>query len=83
MKHLFLVILSLTFSVCAFSQQTDTPVPDKPTNAVYSEFISQQSATLSYECFALESPLSASRMAWRLHFRNAFKRADESFNINY
>jgi hypothetical protein len=35
MKHLFLVLLSLTFSVCVFSQPATVPVPDNPVAAVY------------------------------------------------
>jgi hypothetical protein len=37
MKHLFLVFLSLTFSVCVFSQTADFPVPDNLLAAVYEQ----------------------------------------------
>jgi hypothetical protein len=39
MKHLFLVLLSLTFSVCVFSQPVDIPIPDNPA-AVYDQPVS-------------------------------------------
>jgi len=37
MKHLFLVLLSLAFSVCVFSQTVPVPVPDNPVAVVYDQ----------------------------------------------